>query len=367
MSKTEPVILIDERAPGFGGSVTSLAALIPELKKVGFRVEIATPQRIGWEHQGFDPLPHFTRAETSEARHYWAFLFSIYRRSRELKKIAKKLSPDLILANNTPSANMASYWTGRSLGIPVVQYVRERFYPDRAAKWALNRAKAVFTVGDDIHRLVSTIAPDIAAVQIDEGLSRQQWPAPRQKDAYGWFWASALARWKGLPFLLEAYSKVREARKDIKKFPDLTVCYVRMPSHAAAADEVPPEMPAGVRLLSNPPDLQALRSAASVYLHSALVPEPFGRSILEAMAAGLCPIVPNEGGAAHLVTHMKTGIQYEARSEESLAAAMNLVLDNPQLALRFGNAAAEAATAFRSDIVFKPVVDTLLQLTQPRT
>jgi hypothetical protein len=143
----------------------------------------------------------------------------------------------------------------------------------------------------------------------------------------------------------------------LKSNRTITAVLQRLAAGHSDAAALPAAIPVGVQLHEHPPDLDSVRASSSVYVHTSLVAEPFGRSILEAMAAGLCPVVPDEGGGARLVSHLSTGVLYEARSASSLRAALTLVRDQPALVAACGARAAAAATAYRSDAVLGQLID----------
>ena len=150
--------------------------------------------------------------------------------------------------------------------------------------------------------------------QVEEGLD----PAPlagiaRPASARDWLWNSALVGWKGLPLLLDAY---RAGRRRRPLPPGLLRRAPRRPSRrrGAAGAGAPRESCSTAR----PPISTQIRARCLVYVHTALRPEPFGRSLLEAMAAGLCPIVPDAGTPGRLVRHEENGLVYPAGSVEGL-------------------------------------------------
>jgi glycosyltransferase involved in cell wall biosynthesis len=117
-----------------------------------------------------------------------------------------------------------------------------------------------------------------------------------------------------------------------------------------------------VSLRRSPPDLDAIRARCLVYVHTALRPEPFGRSVLEAMAAGLCPVVPDAGTPGRLVRHLENGLTYRAGSVSDLEGALRRAAGDPDLCARLGAQAARDARRFTADRVFQPVLATLERL-----
>ncbi len=351
-----PLLLVHDESPGLGGSITSLGALVPFLRRSGWRVEVAALQPEGWKGEGISPHLLPRRGERIEGTAYFA-RESV--RALDLRSLCRTLQPDVLLANNGPVANLSTHLAGRLLGVPVAQYVRGPFHPSRLAGRVLRSAAAIFTVGDEATRQVAATGRT-APEQIDEGLDPGRWPAPHDPFARDWLWNSALVGWKGLPLLLEAYRRVGA------EAPRLHVCYAAHPAGHPDAVVPPAHVPQGVTLHPSPDDLAAIRSRCLVYVHTALRPEPFGRSLLEAMAAGLCPVVPHAGTPGKLVRHLENGLSYPPGSVEGLTGELRRAARDPDLCARLGARAALDARAYRADRVFQPVLAVLERIRSER-
>jgi glycosyltransferase involved in cell wall biosynthesis len=66
--------------------------------------------------------------------------------------------------------------------------------------------------------------------------------------------------------------------------------------------------------------------------------EGFPKSVLEAMSTGLPVVATDIRGSREAVVHGETGLIVPAKDSASLAAAVERLLDNPQLAARMGRA-----------------------------
>ena len=74
--------------------------------------------------------------------------------------------------------------------------------------------------------------------------------------------------------------------------------------------------------------------------------EPFGIVVLEAMRAGLPVIVSRRGGAPDIVREGIEGLVVDPEDTAALAAALERILDDPQLAARFGAAGRERVKVY---------------------
>jgi glycosyltransferase involved in cell wall biosynthesis len=74
------------------------------------------------------------------------------------------------------------------------------------------------------------------------------------------------------------------------------------------------------------------------------MPEPFGRTIVEAMSCGRAVIVSKAGGAVELFDDEQNAVGVESNNVDALATAMSRLIENPALRQRLGQAARTAAT-----------------------
>jgi glycosyltransferase involved in cell wall biosynthesis len=105
-------------------------------------------------------------------------------------------------------------------------------------------------------------------------------------------------------------------------------------------------------------ELPAEYARADLFVFPSVWDEPFGIPIAEAMAAGLPVVATRVGGIPEMVADGETGLLVEPGGAESLAAALEQLVDDAELRARLGEAgrqrAAErfswdrAATAYRT-------------------
>jgi glycosyltransferase involved in cell wall biosynthesis len=78
--------------------------------------------------------------------------------------------------------------------------------------------------------------------------------------------------------------------------------------------------------------------------------EALSNSLMEAMACGCCVAASDRGGNPELVSHGGTGLLFPAGDVERLAAALRLLIEDADLRIRLGRAAAER---MRSDFTIE--------------
>jgi glycosyltransferase involved in cell wall biosynthesis len=86
-------------------------------------------------------------------------------------------------------------------------------------------------------------------------------------------------------------------------------------------------------------DIPAIMAASDIIVHSASEPEPFGRVIVEAMAAGRPVIATAAGGAAEIFEDQRTGILVEPKNAASMSKAIIQLLGNKSFAKKMGEQA----------------------------
>ncbi|MER2599827.1 MAG: glycosyltransferase family 4 protein [Caldilineales bacterium] len=86
-------------------------------------------------------------------------------------------------------------------------------------------------------------------------------------------------------------------------------------------------------------DMPQVLAAADVVVHCSVKPEPFGRVIIEGMAAARPTVASALGGALEIITPGVDGLLTPAGDVEALVSALQGLLDDPQTRLRLGTAA----------------------------
>jgi glycosyltransferase involved in cell wall biosynthesis len=104
--------------------------------------------------------------------------------------------------------------------------------------------------------------------------------------------------------------------------------------------------------------LKNLYSHASIFWHAAgfgvdevvhpEATEHFGMTVVEAMSAGLAPIVTNRGGLPEIITHQQNGYLFETESE--LISQTIALINNPKLLSTISIAAKNTSTQFSKQI-----------------
>lgn len=102
-------------------------------------------------------------------------------------------------------------------------------------------------------------------------------------------------------------------------------------------------------------DLPAMYAQASIFVHPGKWPEPFGRTVLEAIQMNCLPIVSDIGAPPWIVDNKK--LTFEPDNPKALAERINEVGFNPSVRERCLSSCIERLSTFSPDIVFKAIKD----------
>jgi glycosyltransferase involved in cell wall biosynthesis len=151
---------------------------------------------------------------------------------------------------------------------------------------------------------------------LKNGLAAHQWPSLCQHRRPVIFWAASLLEWKGLDTLLNALRRI-----DPDERPEARICYIRPRKTPLPVSRAPVPVE-NVLWHENPSDLDRLRAGASIFV-STSEQEPFGLSILEALAAGLCVVLPDDGAYwSHRLTDGAQCVMYRPGDDDDLAVKL---------------------------------------------
>jgi glycosyltransferase involved in cell wall biosynthesis len=163
-------------------------------------------------------------------------------------------------------------------------------------------------------------------------------------DGYLMF-VGALGPHKGIDVLLAARRRMRHQ-------PPLVII-------GTPRDDTPPLEGPGITVARNVPAEQVMAawSGASVAVVPSVWPEPMGLSAVEAMLLGRPVVASDVGGLRDVVTHDRTGLLVPPGDPAALAAALDRLLDEPDLRRVFGEAGRERARRFEAAVVTPQVLE----------
>jgi glycosyltransferase involved in cell wall biosynthesis len=200
-------------------------------------------------------------------------------------------------------------------------------------------AAAAFIAAGGRRNLVQIVPNGVDLVPVDKSTDelRRELGLPEGPLA-GVF--SRLAPWKGQHVVLEALAKLPELQCII-----VGDSLFGEQDYALSLREQADRLQLGERVhfLGHRGDVPRLMQAVNIIIHPSVAPEPFGRTLVEAMLAGLPLIATDTGAASDILDGGKAGTLVKPNDPGQLAAAVADILDRPaELPNRLLYAAARA-------------------------
>jgi glycosyltransferase involved in cell wall biosynthesis len=350
-----------------GGSLTGALELLPRLDRTRFApaLVLAEPKPVA-SYLGESRLPVTVdstlfavprRAPGSRSiRGAWAMTDLAWRTLRALR-VLRGETPALVYLANGLGPHVPMVVAAARRGIPVVCHLKGFRHSGPVERATSRRLHTAIAMTDEIaaHHRAQGLRPG-RFVTIPDGVdcaafARGGGPAVRR--ALGIAPEVPLAgsvghvqEWKGQMLAIDALALAR------RELPALH-CVIVGGVHAAGAEYAArlrarvaaPDVAGHVVLAGERRDVAACLDAMDVLIHSPIRPEPFGKALLEAMAAGRAVIAPREGGPAVIVDDGRTGLLVAPRDAGALAAAMLELLRDPGRRMAMGGAGRARAEA----------------------
>ena len=273
-----------------------------------------------------------------------------------LKHELRGFSPDLVHVNCLPHVRGAA--AAAAAGYPVVWHLREILPPGRRRRWfarQLSRhATRIVAVSEAVGTWVRDEGLGSALEVVHNGIevgggTRDRSsalrglgiPARDDECVIGLF--GQLIPHKGV------VEFVRAARGALQRAPALRfviagggpASYRELVARTIGRDG----SAARIHLLPPQPDAEELFAAADVVGLATLTPDPFPRSVLEAMAAGLPVVAFRSGGTPEMVEDGATGFLVDVGDVPALTAAFIRLGDDAELRRSMGHNARRRASA----------------------
>ena len=154
-------------------------------------------------------------------------------------------------------------------------------------------------------------------------------------------WAASLLKWKGLDFFVQSMQAMPE-----KDRLSTDICYIR----PRTTDQPTSNAPIKLNKLQwheQPQQLDAIRANCNIFV-STSTNEPFGLSILEAMAAGHCVVIPSDHSYwDQVLSHGINCIKYRANNQTDLINELSKLKGDVEKIKRIGGNAQQVANNYR--------------------
>jgi len=273
---------------------------------------------------------------------------------------------DMALGASGPGVDLALYLLKPILGIKIIQLIHGPVAQSNTIARSLMQADEVHYLESCQDSLAATLSRLTDTPQktmpshfhiMQNGLSLHTWPTACQTLYPVIFWAASLLKWKGLETLLAALNKIEPECR-----PATHICYIK-PQHTQLDISPAPVELELVHWYENPINIDQIRASTNIFI-STSSNEPFGFSILEAMAAGLCILIPADGAYwDRTLTNNVDCIKYRAGDADDLAQKLLMLSQNMKRVTELGGRAAKMALNYQAHKQYAHLKKSLTEIT----
>ncbi|MDZ4806099.1 MAG: glycosyltransferase family 4 protein [Candidatus Eisenbacteria bacterium] len=346
-------VLFIEEGHGVGGSTICLYYMMRGLKSRGVTGVAWFPSPNAWSDRfrglgievihGSEAPPgqesrlngHSTSRSLRESAFYRRLSFykshwrDHARHVREWTNRIEAIRPDVVYGNNALPLNLAALTAGSDLGLGVVCALRG-LQPLRAPHRAFGRRLQFGAAVSEMVRryyLGAGFDPD-QILRVYDGIDLVDYPfqepaALVPKEGGRLLFLGRLTAWKGAEVLLQAIARLSARRPAIQAVVagdgPARAEWERMGGDLGIAERI--------RFVGFQPDIMPLLRQADLLVHASTAPEPFGRVLIEGMAAGVPVVASDHGAAPEIIEHGRSGWLAPPGDAGALAAVIDTALD----------------------------------------
>ncbi|MFO0851990.1 MAG: glycosyltransferase family 4 protein [Gemmataceae bacterium] len=281
---------------------------------------------------------------------------------RHLRRTLATLQPTLVHSNGIKTHVLSVL--AAPAGVPVVWHVRDflggRPVVRAAARWLAPRVRAVIAnshaVAADARRVLGRVpvVPILNAVDpeqfhpgpTDAPLDEWAGLSPPEPGAVRVGLVATYARWKGQDVFLEALARL-PAGVSVRGYVVGGPIYQSAGSQFTRDELVQRAKALGlagrVGFVPFQPGPAAVYRALDVVVHASTRPEPFGRTVAEAMSCGRAVIATTAGGVTELFADGVDAVGVRPNDPAALAGAIGRLATDAALRARLGSAARGSA------------------------
>jgi glycosyltransferase involved in cell wall biosynthesis len=281
-----------------------------------------------------------------------------WRYAGRLRDVLRSIAPDLIHSNGIKTHLLVRL---AKLGTtPLVWHVHdfygERPFVRRLLRWARKGVVAVIAISEAVGRDVQTLLPGLPTRVIYNAIDVSHFsPGPADAELLDRLsglprasepmlrvgLVATYARWKGQDIFLEAAARfLREQAYSPIRFyiiggpiyhtrgSQFSIAELRKIARGLGIE-------ASVGFIDFQQDPVSVYRALDIVIHASTRPEPFGLTIVEAMACARAVVVARAGGAAELFTDEHDAVGVVPGESAALASAISALANDPARRERF--------------------------------
>jgi glycosyltransferase involved in cell wall biosynthesis len=277
----------------------------------------------------------------------------------QLRREILELAPDLIHSNG-----MKTHLLAASLGLdlPLIWHLHDFISSRLLIKYLLKLFIGKVTVAIAISRAIAddwqTVFPQLSIELIYNAIDiyryRATITAPTASNAPQQLKVGLVATyalWKGHDIFIQAIGQLAKQQPELK---DRVKFYIiggaiyqtdRSQHSRASLQQLARDVDVEdwLEFIDFQRDIVTSYNMLDIVVHASTQPEPFGRTIVEAMACEKAVIVANAGGAAELFTHHQDAIGVPPSDPVALAAAIGKLIASPATRVALGTAGRKTA------------------------
>lgn len=291
-------------------------------------------------------------------------------------KVSASNSISKLIGCSGPGIDMSLYLCRTLVSLSIIQFIHGPVAASRSIGFCLTRCDALFylpstkpslidalscylSIKNGVHystTLAEFVLNSPHAHAFVNGISQTCWPTKSQTDHASLFWAASLLKWKGLDLLLDVLKakSFNTSSNDPTTCLHTTVCYIRPQGITLNISQAPIAIQ-NVQWHEQPDNLDQLRSQNSIFV-STSINEPFGLSILEALAAGMCVVIPKDGAYWDTqLTHGLNCMKYTPQDSKSLQTILHTLTIAPIWRSNIQSRAHTLAKEYQAETCYLPI------------
>lgn len=342
-------ILIYDPVPFKGGSKKVMKTILTQLPS-NVEVWVISNDKDSWSDSviNFVPLfsPHLLQDKATGLLYFikhFIYLLSLLFTMMKLKRFSK------IVGISGPNVDFALYLLSELISIDIIQLVQGDIAKSKIAGFGLIRANKVFYLPSTYPSILQALECYNSKLTIDKdtfipfvnGIDKGKIKTKKNHSQVGFLWAASLLKWKRIELFIDAMTKLNSTYDNTDKY-FANICYIEPKTNAYFNIAQVPHID-NVHWYKDPIDLNDIRATSSVFI-STSEKEPFGLSILEAMAAGLAIVIPADD--AYWDQHLTDGyncIKYTPNDTNSLLEALVRLMNDANLLSKISRQARNSA------------------------
>lgn len=281
-------------------------------------------------------------------------LVELFRYYRQLKRTFRELQPDLIHSNGLKSHLITALTQPKS--VPVLWHIHD-FYSHRPKiqTWIRrlsSKANGCLAISQAVADDIQTVLPGKPVHLLENCVDTTRFtPGPSESIELDRLsemdhsfkglrvgLIATYANWKGQDVFLQALAGVPGVRGYIVGGPIYSTGGSQWSETELRSLATSLGIADRVGFVPFQSDPTRIYRSLDIVVHASRRPEPFGLTIIEAMACGRPVVVSDAGGAHDLFIEGKTGVGHIPGDVASLRAAIGKLVENPELRAQLGSA-----------------------------